>query len=75
MIFEVLCIEQKMLIFDHMIDTHNEPGRAALVSKLRGSSMKLVENAESTAVYPQRASRFEFKARCWLTLLYVWLRV
>ena len=49
--------------------------REALVSKLRGFSMKLVENGESTAVYPQRASRFGFIARWWLTLLYVWVRV
>ena len=49
--------------------------REALVSKLRGFSMKLVENGESTAVYPQRASRLGFIARWWLTLLYVWVRV
>ena len=48
---------------------------AALVSKLRGFSMKLVENGESPAVYPQRVSRLGFIARCLLALLYVWVRV
>ena len=54
---------------------HLGGGRGALVSKLRGFSMKLEENGESTAMHPQRASRLGFIARWWLTLLYVWVRV
>ena len=55
----------------------NESGWAALVSKLRGFSMKLIENGGTTAVYPQGSvqSRFGFIALWWLTLLYVWVRV
>ena len=70
--------KKKPLFSDYLVETYVEPvqtSSVALVSKLQGFSMKLLENGESTAVYPQWASRLGLIARWWLMLLYVWVRV